>query len=89
MLPQYPPPASTSVVRFWWEWSRVPLWRGQITRLESGQRVAFLDLGKVERFIQDLGERVSQLSKYEEFLSRDLQSVAPSRVFERHLARPG
>ena len=49
------PAASTFVIRFWREWSRVPHWRGQITHLESRQSVAFLDLGKMERFIQGLG----------------------------------
>ena len=53
--PSTPPPASTFVICFWREWSRVPHWRGQITHLESGQRVAFLDLDKMERFIQRLG----------------------------------
>ena len=32
-----------------------PRWRGQITHLESGQKVAFLDMEKMVRFIRGLG----------------------------------
>jgi hypothetical protein len=49
------PPASTFVIRFWREPSPVPHWRGQITHLESGEKVAFLDLEKMVRFLQRLG----------------------------------
>jgi hypothetical protein len=49
------PPAKTFVLRFWWERSPVPHWRGQITHLESGQKIAFLDMEKMVRFIRGLG----------------------------------
>lgn len=46
----------TFVVRFWRETSAgVPRWRGQIEHVQSGERVAFLELDAMFRFLRRFG----------------------------------
>lgn len=50
------PPASTFVVRFWYEWSVAgPRWRGQIDHVQSGESARFLDLEGMLVVIQSFG----------------------------------
>jgi hypothetical protein len=50
------PPINTFVVRFWQEWSAAgPRWRGRIEHLQSGQSVAFQDLGRMLDFMRSTG----------------------------------
>jgi hypothetical protein len=50
------PPAftgSTFLVRIWLEWSKAgPCWRGQIFHVQSGEKVAFLCLDDMLKFIR-------------------------------------
>lgn len=47
---------STFVVRFWREWSIVgSRWRGRIEHVESGESVAFVDVGAMLDFLRRLG----------------------------------
>ena len=49
-------PASTFVVRFWWEWSVAgPRWRGQIDHVQSGKSAMFLDLQEMLDFLLSFG----------------------------------
>lgn len=49
-------PTSTFVVRFWYETSAGERrWRGQIEHVQSGERVAFLELDAMLSFLRRFG----------------------------------
>jgi hypothetical protein len=46
-------PAGTFIVRVWLEWTeKESYWRGQILHIQSGQRIGFLSLDEMLKFIQ-------------------------------------
>lgn len=50
------PPASTFVIRFWFERSAACLrWRGRIEHVQSGKRADFVDLESIPEFLRALG----------------------------------
>jgi hypothetical protein len=50
------PPASTFVVRFWWERSAAGArWRGRIEHVQSGESASCLSLESIVGFVQRLG----------------------------------
>jgi hypothetical protein len=58
------PPASTFIVRFWWDRSGdVSRWRGQIQHVQSGESAAFLDIEGMLGFVRDIGIAVSNLEQ--------------------------
>ena len=65
MLPPSPaPPASTFIVRFWWDRSGgESRWRGQIQHVQSGECASCLDLEGILDFIQYLGLMTDHLGE--------------------------
>ena len=50
------PPASTFVIRFWHEWSATEgRWRGRIEHVQSGRTAEFVELERMNGFLQALG----------------------------------
>lgn len=47
-------PVNTFIVRIWREWSETPEWRGQIEHVQSSNKIAFVTLKEMVRFIQGL-----------------------------------
>ncbi len=57
-------PASTFVVRFWWDRSGdESRWRGRIEHVQSGESASCLDLESILAFIQDLGVMADHLGQ--------------------------
>ena len=58
------PPASTFIIRFWWDGSGdVSRWRGQIRHVQSGESAAFLNMEGMLGFVRDIGVAVSNLEQ--------------------------
>jgi hypothetical protein len=57
--PSIIPPASTFVVRFWFERSATAgRWRGRIEHVQSGEHIDFVDPERILAFVQGFGVMV-------------------------------
>lgn len=60
------PPASTFIVRFWFERSAVgSRWRGRIEHVQSGEIATSLELREIMDFIQQRGIMVDHSNEHE------------------------
>ncbi len=59
-------PQNTFIVRFWWErrgegTEQKPIWRGRVEHVQSGERMAFNEVGELLVFI---GRFIAHLSSH-------------------------